>query len=394
MADRVSGEHTDFSLALGGPLYQLYLRTRLARPPLELVRRRIVVISLISWAPLLLLAVIAGHAFGGVSIPFLSDLGVHTRLLIALPMLIGSELLVQERLMTVVDQFLEREIIRPEDRAQFEAFVNSAMRIRNSTLAEAGILLVSILIGYWAWEQHLVLGASSWYSVTDGSSRRLTAAGMWYALVSLPILRFIWFRWYFRLFVWYRFLWQVRSLRLRLNLFHPDRAGGLGFLANSVFAFAPVLVAQTVILAGVIGDQILYAGAHLPSFKVEILGMVAFLILVVLVPLCFFVVQLNKANRRAKVEFGLLASRYVDDFHRKWIEQDRTAVEPLLGTPDLQSLADLGNSYNVVSRVRLVPFSKDTVFRLVALVISPILPLVLTMIPLEQAIDQIIKLLF
>jgi hypothetical protein len=35
-------ETPDFSLVLGGPLYQLYLRTRMMRPPLDLLRRRIV----------------------------------------------------------------------------------------------------------------------------------------------------------------------------------------------------------------------------------------------------------------------------------------------------------------------------------------------------------------
>ena len=46
----------DFSLMLGGPLYQLYLRTKLARAPLELLIRRMVDIPLICWLPLLLLA--------------------------------------------------------------------------------------------------------------------------------------------------------------------------------------------------------------------------------------------------------------------------------------------------------------------------------------------------
>src|SRR5262249_12684652 len=63
----------DFSLMLGGPLYQLYLRTRLARPPLQLLVRRIVDIPLICWLPLLLLAAIEGHLVGGVSVPFLRD---------------------------------------------------------------------------------------------------------------------------------------------------------------------------------------------------------------------------------------------------------------------------------------------------------------------------------
>src|SRR6266700_4154373 len=82
----------DFSLALGGPLYQLYLRTRLSTPPLGLLHRRVVSISLICWLPLLVLSLTGGHLLGGVSVPFLLDLEVHTRFLAALPLLIAAEL--------------------------------------------------------------------------------------------------------------------------------------------------------------------------------------------------------------------------------------------------------------------------------------------------------------
>jgi len=35
-----AGVPPDFSLVLGGPLYQLFLRTRMARPPLDLFLHR------------------------------------------------------------------------------------------------------------------------------------------------------------------------------------------------------------------------------------------------------------------------------------------------------------------------------------------------------------------
>jgi hypothetical protein len=54
-------EPVDFSLALGGPLFQLYRRTRLSGPTLELVVRRLIVIPAIAWLPLLLLAALQGH---------------------------------------------------------------------------------------------------------------------------------------------------------------------------------------------------------------------------------------------------------------------------------------------------------------------------------------------
>src|SRR5215469_2391424 len=125
-----------FSLVLGGPLYQLYLRTRLATPSLGLLRRRTIIIPLICWAPLLMLAALAGQAFGRVSLPFLLDVEVHARFLVAVPLLIIAELLVHQRMVVVVRQFIERDMIAPDNRTRFDQIIASTMRMRNSVLFE------------------------------------------------------------------------------------------------------------------------------------------------------------------------------------------------------------------------------------------------------------------
>ncbi len=384
----------DLSLVLGGPLYNLYLRARLSTPPLGLVRRRAVILSLACWLPLLLLSLSQGHALGGVPVPFLLDVEVHSRFLAALPLLIVAELIAHKRIVVVVRQFLERHIIAPEDRASFAEIISSTMRLRNSVLFEAVLLVFCFTIGNWVWKEQLALKIPTWYEVNSGGGTHLTAAGYWYEFLSLPVFRFILFRWYFRLFLWYRLLWRVRALPLHLNLYHPDRAGGLGFLSASIFAFTPVLLAHTTFLAGFIGDRILHAGATLLTFRMEILGSLLFLFLLVLTPLSLFIVQLEKARRVAIREYGILASDYVNDFRQKWVQHTSLETEPLLGTPDIQSLADLGNAFKSISDMSVLPFGKDAVVRLGGVLVIPLLPLALTMVPLKQIVDWLIKLAF
>jgi hypothetical protein len=390
----VPRDDQDFSLVLGGPLYQLFLRTRLARAPLQLLIRRMLIFALISWLPLLVLAAAGRHLMGGVTVPFLRDPEVHIRFLLALPLLIASEVFVHQRMRAIPPQFVDHGIIAEQDQARFEKLVASAMRLRNSVIAEVILLVLVFTLGYWVWRQSLTLDVPTWYQVNDGAGMRLTSAGWWYAFVSLSIFRFILLRWYYRLFIWYRFLWQVRAMPLHFNLFHPDRAGGLGFLSNSTLAFAPVFMAQTMVVAGSIFNQILYEGERLPSFRMEIAGILVFAVLVVVLPLGFFARQLEEAGRRAKREFGTLASYYVDDFHRKWIEGGVRSEEPLLGTSDIQSLADLANSFAVVNQIRLLPITRETLTRLLILVALPLLPLTLTMIPLDEIIRNLFKLAF
>jgi hypothetical protein len=113
----------------------------------------------------------------------------------------------------------------------------------------------------------------------------------------------------------------------------------------------------------------------------------------VLTPLSFFVVHLEHAHRLASREFGILSSHYVNDFRHKWVQQT-SRPEPLLGTPDIQSLADLGNAFRVTSEIRVLPFGKEAIIRLGVLLILPLLPLTLTMVPLKQIVDWLIKLAF
>ena len=388
-------EPTDFSLVQGGPLFQLLLRMRLQKPPTDLVGRRVIVILLIAWMPLLLFSILSVHAFRGVAVPFLYDLGAQARLLLSVPLLLVASVIVHGRIKLVVGQFLDRGIIAREDQPRFENIIASAMRLRNSVVAEVLLLALAIFVGYWAGKRYLAMHVATWFAAPVGDHIHLTAAGYWYVIVSLTIYRFLIVRWCFRLFIWYRFLWQVsRQVRLRLNALHPDRAGGLGFLSGSMFAFAPILLAHTIALSGIIGGKIWYEGATLPEFKLEIVAWMVLLVLLVLAPLFFFMTHLAEARRTGLREYGMVASRYVAEFRRKWIEGHVGEGEALIGSGDIQSLADLSNSFDVVREMGLVPFGRVMVLRLVILTAVPLLPLTLTMIPLEQLIDRAMGVFF
>lgn len=378
----------DLSLALGGPLYQLYRRTRLSGSALELLHRRIIAFALITWLPLVLLTALAGHLVSGVQVPFLFSVGTHVRFLGALPLLLAAELFVHAWSRSIVREFLDRGLIAPEDRPRFDSLVASALRLRNSVSLELLLLVVAVAM-HWAALQ-LASPLATWYDAEVDDYLRFTPAGYWLAFVSLPLFRFLVVRWYFRLFIWYRFLWQVARLPLRLNTLHPDRAGGLEFLAQSVFAFTPVLLAHTVVLSGGIAYRLWYAGARLPDFKLEVLGILIFLVLLVLVPLTFFIGQLTRAKYRALLEYGSVASDYVRDFRDKWIEGHNPEEERLLGSADIQSLADLGNSFAVVRETRVVPFSKENVVTLAIIIVVPLLPLIFMVIPLNEVVNRLV----
>ena len=361
-----------------------------------MVRQRIIVISLVAWLPLLVLSTLQGRVLGGgVAVPFLLDLEVHIRFLVALPLLIGAELVVHRRMRSLVKQFLERRLIPEDAMTRFEAAIASAFRLRNSLLAE--IVLIAVVYGLGiliVWRQYIALDTATWYATPSSEGSKLSLAGMWYGYISLPIFQFLLCRWYFRFFIWTRFLWQVSRIELSLVPTHPDRVGGLGFLSKTVYAFALLAVAHGALLAGTLANRIFYVGAGLLEYKVEIAVIVILMLVVILGPLLLFTPQLAQAKRTGLREYGTLAERYVREFDAKWLRGGAPADEAFVGSGDIQSLADLGNSFEVVRTMHLAPVTKEMIVQLAVATLAPIVPLALTMMPLEELLKSLLGILF
>jgi hypothetical protein len=386
----------DFSLVLGGPLFQLMRRAHLSDDALTMVRRRIVIIALFAWLPLLVLSTLEGRVWDGdATVPFLRDLEAQIRYLVTLPLLIAAELVVHRRMRSLLQQFLERRLIPEGAIPRFEAAIASAFRWRNSVPAEILLIAFVYVVGILViWRQYLVLDTATWYATPSPDGAQLSLAGMWYGYVSLPIFQFLLCRWYFRLLIWTRFLWQVSRIPLSLVPTHPDRVGGLGFLSGIAYAFATLALAHGAMVAGMIANRIFYVGAGLLDFKAEIAVMVVFVLALVVGPLLVFVFQLAQAKRTGLREYGTLAERYVREFDAKWVRGGAPAGEALVGSADIQSLADLGNSYEVVRTMRMAPVTRDMILRLAAVTLAPIVPLALTMMPLEELLKRLIGIVF
>jgi hypothetical protein len=127
---------------------------------------------------------------------------------------------------------------------------------------------------------------------------------------------------------------------------------------------------------------------------VEIAILVIFLLCLVLGPLLLFAPQLAQAKRIGNREYGALAARYVREFDAKWLRSRASANEPLVGSADIQSLADLATSFEVVRRMQIAPITRDALVRLVVATLLPLAPLLLTMMPLEELLQKLLGILF
>lgn len=383
-------ELRDFSLVLGGPLYQLMRRTHLDDDVGSHLRRRILWISGIIWLPLLVLCVLNGSLLRGIQIPFWADIETHVRFLVTVPLMIVAEFIVHLRMRDIVAQFVERKLIPNGALERFQGAIVSAMKWRNSVAAELVLVAIVFSLGAYLRSSFFSPEVSTWCATVGPDGAILTLPGYWFTWVSTPITQFLLLRWLFRLVIWGRFLLQVSRIDLDLIPTHPDRNGGLGFLGGSAYAFSPLLASFSAMVAGLVAGRIFHEGASLADFKMEIVALVVLGVGLVLGPLTVFAPQILAAKRSGLREYGAFAADYAREFHRRWLLRADHDGESLLGTGDIQSLADLGNSFSMIHEMKAVPFSRDMFLQVIWATLLPFAPLVFTMIPLEELLDRII----
>lgn len=382
----------DFSLVQGGPLHGLARRLRLRGRPLGPLGLG-VALALLAWVPLLCLAALERLPGQGVAVSFLGSVSTHIRFLVTFPLLFVTEVWVDPRLRHFVQDVFDTRLVPEAEVPALERAIRLAHRLRDSVTAELTIAILAVTfvqLGVRPFD--LPDDLRSWRATGSGEGVRLTLAGWWYGLVALPIYQFLIGRWGWRLLVWWVFLWRFSRLRLQLVPTHPDLAGGLSYLPVAQSHFDTLCFAFSAVAAGVYAEQMMYGGATLKGFALPVLGLVLLNLALFLGPLLFFGPRLLAVKRRGLREYGRIATAYVRGFDAKWLRGGAPPGEPLLGSADIQSLNDLAGSFDVIRRMRLVPFGPGLVLILVAATLAPMVPLLFLALPLEELLGLAAKL--
>ncbi|NTX51068.1 hypothetical protein [Myxococcus sp. CA039A] len=366
----MADSHTlpDFSLVRGGPFFELERGLRIIRPPGFNAVWAAVSVTLVTWVPLMLLALLQGPESTRL---LFSELQVHAELLLSLPVIVAAEPYIDGRVCVAARQFLRANLVEDRSRESFEACARSLTRWRDARSIELMLLGIVIALAIVSPPDP----AREWFFVSDPTPR-LSLPGGWYQCVSQPLVRFLAFRWAWRALVWGVFLLRVSRLPLRLVPTHPDQSGGLGFLSICQGSFAPVVFAVAVPVAAYsfrtnasaitqtpleyIMPQVLYA----------VLACIA-----VFAPLGFFSWQLVHAKRQGDPWFSAVAAHHSRRFEDKWFRRAPDA-DPL-GSPDFSSLADLGTSFMVARRMKLFPWDQRSLLSVAVAATAPLIILLI-----------------
>ena len=351
------------------------------------------VIAAITWVPLLVL-ILTTHVGSEPVIPFRWSLGTHARLLITIPLFFLAEAAFDARARDVLRRLVDAGIVTTADRERLDAALAQAVRWRGAWLTEAALVVLTILLIVGGVRTDLPGGLSTWRVAQDGGMSRVTPAGWWYALVALPFFQFLVWRWCLLLFLWGRVLWRISRLDLQLTATHPDLAGGLGGLGVAHVDLAPLSLGGASMLAASYGETLLFGGASIRDYVLPFAAVVLGSTAVLVAPLAFFSRRLIRLRQHGLLEYGQFATTYVRAFETKWLHGGASPGEALLGSADVQSLADLGNSFGVIRNIRPLPIGGTQILTLLAAAALPSAPLALIVLPLDELIIQGAKSLF
>jgi hypothetical protein len=378
-----------FSLVVGGPFYKALQRTHLVGP-LPNMGRRIFVFVAVTWLPLLSLSFVQGTALGNrVKIPLIYDLSIYGRFLVALPLLIVAETVIDPFIGRVVALFNSSGIIRENDLPVYHAALEKVARLRDSRLAEVLFALLAFTPFFlFADHQWLSNEVSSWHASTSGG---LSAAGWAFVFVASPVPRFLLIRWLWRYALWSVLLRSVAKLDLHLVPTHPDMFGGIGLVLTAQRQFGILFAALGSVLAGQFGNEIAFFGERFDALEGPIIVFVLMAILIVLLPLTLLTPRLIEARRSGLGRYGQVAWRLGDSFDGKWVQTADSPPGDMVGSPDPSSVIDYIRCVNAIRGMRVIPVTKMLVISVAAQAFAPFALVWIFATPVEQIIAQIVK---
>lgn len=334
----------------------------------------------ITWVPIVALELL--RAVQGEDFALLRNVSVHARFLVAMPLLFAAEESLHRLCAQAITAFAQGRFAYGDAGDPTVPLVQRALKWTHSPVVEMALALACFGTQIVVWLTTGKVGILPQAVIEAG----LSPGHVWYAFFSVPLVNFLLLRLAYRWGVWSWVLYRFSRWELRVEPTHPDNAGGLAHLAEPTLGFSLVLAAIAAVFASVWVDRILQEGLRATSFSDEFSVVVLLGEIWALAPLTAFSGRLLQTRLAGLIDYGQLALRYTRAFQRRWV--DSRDEDGLLGTSDIQSLADLSNSYEIIEKMRIVPFRLRHVIMVFAAIAAPMLPLVLTEVPMHALLSQ------
>ncbi|EHK65578.1 hypothetical protein [Achromobacter arsenitoxydans] len=351
-------------------------------------KRRAIAYAAIAWLPLVLAAWLAGTALEAKAgeEPLLSHIGIHVRCLIAIPLLVLAEGIAQKLIPLTLREFRRSGLVDENLQPRFESVLIDILRLRNRSLPW---LIIAVLIVTWATVLFFSPNPDEirWTGPGGGS---LQFGAWWLLLVTKPLFSILLLAWVWRLVLLSLLLYRISALPLKLVPSHPDRLGGLGFLARLPAIYSPFIFSVSAVMAGLWAHQVLYHDLAVPELYGQIAALLAVLTLIGLAPLLVFTPLLIRVKKQALLDYGVFAAKHGRAVDERWIQDKSVPDYPMLDAPELGPVADVQAIYQAVESMRTALISKSVLLMILAPAAIPLLLVVAMQWPLKSTLSKLL----
>ncbi len=376
-------EFKEYAFVPGGLLWKLIDKSGFESKGNRFKIILVIIFVVLCWLPLVLLSFyqLGWSQFFQL---FVRDVATQVRFLFVLPLLLFARPFVRKRFKETINIFYDSNIIDQHNHIQFEKNVAWLLKWRNSLVVD---ILFIILVYYSFYLRET--GPSilpDFYAPWLRFENKLSAAGWWYVLFSLPLLQLTLYRWLYNIITWIIFLWKTSKIDLELSSLHPDGVGGLGFLRYTQLSYFPVALGFSSVVAAGMSNLIIFSGASMHDFALLLGSLLVFVVLLFILPLLVFVPLLASVKRKYFFEY----SKDAWDFARAYEKELKDYYETGKDRPDTSWHVDLIGSFEKTGSMGILLIDKVVLLSFVCSVILPFLPVIAQEIPLTQVIKTLI----
>ena len=378
-----------FSISEGGPFNKAVQKIGL-----NTNAKQIAVALFITWLPLLIITAIEGTIYSDVGMPFLKDVSIHVRLLIVLPMLLTIKAIINSKSIDLEKYFSNTLMNDKEKQAVFNKELQRVKRLINSAVPEIVFLLIIIALTISPFKGGILHETTSWRVASEGGDTVLSLAGKWVVFVSIPIFQFLILRWLWRYIIWSLFLFRLSNTHLNLQPTHPDQCAGLGIVADVHKYFGLIFLAINIIASGEMIVRILENPDSFQAIRGEAIGNIAICVVLIFLPLFFFIFKLIKTRHQALMDLGNLGATLSSKFEEEWLRNipiEKKVLERKVSTSTLQ---DYSSVYRSTEKMRTVPFRLHDVITVILILLIPYIPILIIHFSIVELLQKLFGLLF
>ena len=176
----------------------------------------------------------------------------------------------------------------------------------------------------------------------------------------------------------------IAHMKVRIVASHPDKAGGLGFLGQSLRGFPILALALGTAVAGTLANLVMHEERASTSLTPVVVATMVFILFICAGPLLAFIRPMREAQDDAELTYGALAISVGERFEDRWLSRAGTLGDEALGVP-ISPRPPTSSAWSAnVDDMRPIPIQLKDFLPLLVATVLPFLPIILRQVSFDE----------